>query len=251
MLTISGLSKDFGGLRVLNDVTFTVTGGQIFGLIGPNGAGKTTLFNVVTGLLKASSGSVELEGRHLIGMPPHRITQSGIGRTFQNIRIFKEMTLLENVLVAMHEHLNYNILSLMFRMPGQRAVERRAAEKAREILSWVRLDAKAELEAGSLSYGEQRKLELARAIATGAKLLLVDEPAAGMNPAETTELMSEIRQINQRGFTIFLIEHDMRLVMELCHEIAVLSFGELIKVGTPGEVRADQRVIEAYLGKDE
>lgn len=251
MLELKGLSKDFGGLRVLSEVSLTVPEGVIYGLIGPNGAGKTTLFNLVTGLLSLSSGSVFFKGRPLTGLAPHLITRAGIGRTFQNIRIFKEMTLLENVMVGMHERITYGLPSLLFALPGVGRAERAAAEGALELLSRVRLEDKAGLYAGSLSYGEQRKLELARAMATGASLLLVDEPAAGMNPAETDELMEEIKGINSRGYTILLIEHDMRLVMGLCDHVAVLNFGELLVEGAPDRVRADERVIEAYLGRDE
>ena len=251
MLTVDALSKDFGGLRVLNGVSFHVPEGYIYGLIGPNGAGKTTVFNIVTGLLSASSGHVHLKEKPLLGLKPHHITRAGVGRTFQNIRVFKEMTLLENVMVGMHAELHYGLPSLLLHLPGAKTVEKRARDRAAELLGWVGLENKALLEAGNLSYGEQRKLELARALATGAKLLLVDEPAAGMNPAETVELMEEIKNINGRGYTILLIEHDMKLVMELCHRIAVLSFGQLIAEGAPDEIRRNAKVIEAYLGTDE
>ncbi|NTU60625.1 MAG: ABC transporter ATP-binding protein, partial [Deltaproteobacteria bacterium] len=202
MLRVEGLSKQFGGLRVLDDVSFEVPAGAIYGLIGPNGAGKTTVFNLVSGLLKATAGAVRLEGKLLTGLPPHRVTRAGVGRTFQNIRVFREMTLVENLLVAMHEHLAYGLPSALLLLPQQRRLERGARERALELLSWVGLEGKARLEAGSLSYGEQRKLELARALATDPRVLLVDEPAAGMNPAETAELMAEISRINQRGYTV-------------------------------------------------
>ena len=250
MLRIDGLTKQFGGLRVLDEVSFQVPEGVIYGLIGPNGAGKTTLFNLITGILKPTAGTVHLGNELLTGLPPHRVTQVGIGRTFQNIRIFREMTLLENVMVGMHGHLRYGLAGTFLALPSHRREEKRGRERARELLSWLSLDAKATIEAGSLSYGEQRKLELARALATEPKVLLIDEPAAGMNPAETEDLMAEITCISRRGYTILLIEHDMRLVMGLCQRIAVLNFGELIAEGPPEEIRRNPEVIEAYLGKD-
>jgi len=251
MLSISRLGKHFGGLSVLEDVSFEVPAGGIFGLIGPNGAGKTTVFNLITGLLKASSGAVSFEGRDLAGLAPHEITRLGIARTFQNIRIFREMTLLENVIVGMHDHLPYGLPGLLLHLPGFRRAESRARERAMELLSWMRLDAKADMLADNLSYGDQRKLEFARALATEPKLLLLDEPVAGMNPAEKTELMAEIRNIQGRGYSIFLIEHDMRFVMGLCEQIAVLNFGRVIASGPPEEIRTNPDVIEAYLGRDD
>ncbi|QRX83385.1 ABC transporter ATP-binding protein [Glaciimonas sp. PAMC28666] len=251
MLQLNNISKNFGGLHVLQDVNLIVPQGGIFGLIGPNGAGKTTVFNLITGLLRASGGSISFNGEDIGKVAPHKITERGIARTFQNIRVFKEMTLLENVVVGMHDHMNYGLAGLLLNLPGYRKIEANARERALELLSWVRLDHKAHLLADSLSYGEQRKLEFARALATKPKLLLLDEPVAGMNPSEKTELMREILNIKERGFSIFMIEHDMRFVMGLCDRIAVLNFGRIIAEGTPDQIKNNQEVIEAYLGKEE
>ena len=251
MLKIAQISKRFGGLAVLHDVSFEVPEGSVFGLIGPNGAGKTTVFNLVTGLLAPSGGGIEFGGQSLVGVAPHRITRMGIGRTFQNIRVFKDMTLLENVVVGMHAHLDYGVAGWLLSLPGFRASERVARERAHELLGWVGLDALADDIADNLSYGDQRKLELARALATGPKLLLLDEPVAGMNTGEKTELMRVITQIARRGFTIFMIEHDMRFVMGLCERIAVLNFGRIIAEGPPEQIRTNADVIEAYLGRDD
>jgi branched-chain amino acid transport system ATP-binding protein len=195
MLEFRNVGMQFGGLRVLEDVSFTVPQGGIFGLIGPNGAGKTTAFNLATGLLRPTSGSIVFNGQDLRHVPPHRITELGIARTFQNIRIFKEMSLLENVIVGMHDHLDYSFIDLLLKLPRYRRVEAQAKARALELLSWVKLDHKAAQSADSLSYGEQRKLEFARALATEPKLLLLDEPVAGMNDNEKTELMTEIVNI--------------------------------------------------------
>ncbi len=251
LLSIRNVSKRFGGLHVLQDVNFEVPAGSIYGLIGPNGAGKTTVFNLVTGLLQPTGGAIDFQGESLLGLPSHRITHRGIARTFQNIRIFKEMDLLENVMVGLHDHLDYGTLGLLFNTAGYRRAEKRARERAFELLTWVGLDHKADQLADSLSYGDQRKLEFARALATEPKLLLLDEPVAGMNPSEKTVLMEEIRNIRARGYGVFMIEHDMRFVMGLCDRIAVLNFGRIIAEGAPDAIRNNAEVIEAYLGKED
>ncbi|MBX6317833.1 ABC transporter ATP-binding protein [Pigmentiphaga sp.] len=251
MLKLQSVSKQFGGLHVLQDVNIEVPRGTIFGLIGPNGAGKTTVFNLITGLLEPSGGSMTFDGHNLVGAKPHQIARLGISRTFQNIRIFKEMSLLENVVVGMHRHLDYGPAGLLLSLPGFRGQERRARERALELLSWVKLDHKAHETADNLSYGDQRKLELARALATEPRLLLLDEPVAGMNTGEKVDLMAEIENIKARGYTIFMIEHDMRFVMGLCDRIAVLNFGRIIAEGRPEEIRTNPMVIEAYLGRED
>jgi branched-chain amino acid transport system ATP-binding protein len=251
LLNLSGVSRHFGGLKVLQDVSLAVRQGSICGLIGPNGAGKTTVFNLVTGLLPPTTGAISMRGASLVGRAPHAITRAGIARTFQNIRIFKEMTLLENVMVGMHRHLGYGVPGLLFALGGYRAEERRARDRARELLSWMKLDHKADDIADNLSYGAQRRLEIARALATEPTLLLLDEPVAGMNSTEKTELMREIVNIQGRGYTIFMIEHDMRFVMGLCEEISVLNFGRIIARGGPEAIRTDPQVIEAYLGHED
>ena len=251
MLTLSSISISFGGLQVLQSLNLTVPERGIFGLIGPNGAGKTTVFNLITGLLVPSSGTIDFLGQRLNGSLPHRITRSGIARTFQNIRIFKEMTLLENVLIALGGRASYGPVSVLLPWAGYREAERRDRESARAFLARVGLAEKAERWAGTLSYGEQRRLEIARALATEPKLLLLDEPAAGMNSIEKQQLVEEVVKLNDEGLAVLIIEHDMSVIMGLCHEIAVLNFGSVIARGTPNEIRANPEVIEAYLGKDE
>ena len=250
MLVLSSVSARFGGLQVLDKVSLSVPERGIFGLIGPNGAGKTTVFNLVTGLLSPNSGAIEFMGQRMNGMLPHQITRSGIARTFQNIRIFKEMKLVENVLVALGARSTY-AAGVWLRLTSSHDGERQDREVARALLARVGLSDKAERYAETLSYGEQRRLEIARALATQPKLLLLDEPAAGMNPVEKQVLVDEIIKLNQDGMTILIIEHDMGVIMNLCHEIAVLNFGSLIAVGPPDKIRANPKVIEAYLGPDD
>jgi branched-chain amino acid transport system ATP-binding protein len=250
MLQLENIDKKFGGLRVLDSLSLQVGEGLIFGLIGPNGAGKTTLFNIISGLSRPTAGRIIFNGTDITHFSPPSIAARGMGRTFQNIRIFKELSLLENVLAGMHRLYTYSPTAMLLNLPIQRREEKAMREKATEILDLFHLASKAKRQAESLSYGEQRKLELARALATSPKLLLVDEPAAGMNPAETEELMGEIVQINNQGYTICLIEHDMKFVMGVCQQVAVLNFGKLIALGTPDQVKCNPLVIEAYLGKD-
>jgi branched-chain amino acid transport system ATP-binding protein len=251
MLRLENIIKDFGGLRVLDSLSLQVGEGSIFGLIGPNGAGKTTLFNIISGLSHPTAGRVIFNGTDITHLSPSSIAARGMGRTFQNIRIFKELSLLENVLVGMHRYYTYSPLALLLNLPIRRQEEKAMREKATDILDIFHLAGKAKRQADSLSYGEQRKLELARALATSPKLILIDEPAAGMNPAETEELIGEIIQINKRGYTICLIEHDMKFVMGVCQQVAVLNFGKLIALGPPDLIKRNPVVIEAYLGKEE
>ena len=251
LLELSGVERRFGGLKVLQGVNLAIPQGGVFGLIGPNGAGKTTVFNLITGLQQPDGGAIRFDGRDLSGLKPHQITRLGMARTFQNIRIFKGMSLLENVMVGQHSHLRYGALGLLLASPRFRSQELRARERARELLSWVGLESQADEVADKLSYGDQRKLELARALATEPRLLLLDEPVAGMNSAEKDEIMGVIRGIAARGFTVFMIEHDMKFVMGLCEQIAVLNFGQIIALGNPEQIRTNPQVIEAYLGRDD
>lgn len=251
MLRLSSVSKKFGGLEVLHQVSLTVSDGEVFGLIGPNGAGKTTVFNLITGLIAPDAGRIEFLGRRLDGLPPYRITRAGVARTFQNIRIFKEMTLLENVLVALGDHPSYSAASGLLPWRRYREAERREREAAGEFLRRVGLNDKGDIRAGALSYGEQRRLEIARALATAPKLLLLDEPAAGMNGAEKQQLMDDIIKVRESGLTLLIIEHDMRFIMGMCGQIAVLNFGRLIAQGTPEQIRRNPDVVEAYLGPDQ
>jgi branched-chain amino acid transport system ATP-binding protein len=251
LLEVDDVTIRFGGLTALDSVTFEIREGEILGLIGPNGAGKTTCFNVMTGVYQATSGQVRFDGRPLAKLQRHKITQLGIARTFQNIRLFKSMTVLENVMVGADAHSKVSFVEALFRLPRHRHTEAASLERAREILDIVGIKARDNELAANLSYGDQRRLEIARAMATGPKLLCLDEPAAGFNPAEKAKLMELIRKVRDQGFTVLLIEHDMRLVMGVTDRIVVLEFGKKIAEGTPAEIRDNPAVIAAYLGVDE
>jgi branched-chain amino acid transport system ATP-binding protein len=251
LLEVDDVTIRFGGLTALDSVTFEIREGEILGLIGPNGAGKTTCFNVMTGVYQATSGQVRFDGRPLGKLKRHKITQLGIARTFQNIRLFHSMTVLENVMVGADAHSRVGFWDALLRTPRHRHTEAESTARAKELLKIVGIRARPDELAANLSYGDQRRLEIARAMATGPKLLCLDEPAAGFNPAEKARLMDLIRRVRDEGYTVLLIEHDMRLVMGVTDRIVVLEFGRKIAEGVPAEIRDNPAVIAAYLGVEE
>lgn len=250
MLDVKNLSISFGGLKAVDDFSITIEKGQLYGLIGPNGAGKTTIFNLLTGVYKPDGGRILLDGKDITGHKAIQINQAGIARTFQNIRLFKELSVLGNVKVGLHNHHKYSTLSGILRLPSYYKVEKEMDERAMELLKVFDLDKEFDYKASNLPYGKQRKLEIARALATEPKLLLLDEPAAGMNPNETAELMKTIRFVRDHfDMTVLLIEHDMKLVSGICERLTVLNFGHMLAEGPTSEVLSNPEVIKAYLGE--
>ncbi len=251
MLMLDGVTRQFGGVTALENVSFTIDRGKIIGLIGPNGAGKTTLFNLISGLYPPTSGHMSFNGTNLLGMPAHRIARLGIARTFQHIRLFEDMSLRENVVVGMHARLDYSFPALLTRSAGFRHQEKRAFSEAEHLLEKVGLGNSAAFKAGELSYGDQRRLEIARALASQPQLLLLDEPVAGMNGTEKNILRELVQSFRHDNLSVLLIEHDMTFVMGLCDQVIVLNFGRMMAMGTPQDIKNDPGVIEAYIGTEE
>ena len=250
MLEVKNLSISFGGLKAVDDFNITIEKGQLYGLIGPNGAGKTTVFNLLTGVYKPDGGIILLDGKNIAGKKNIEINRAGVARTFQNIRLFKDLSVLDNVKVGLHNHHSYSTLAGIFRLPKYRKVEREMDERALELLKVFDLEEEFAVKASNLPYGKQRKLEIARALATEPKLLLLDEPAAGMNPNETKELMDTIQFVRDNfDMTILLIEHDMKLVSGICEKLTVLNFGHVLTEGPTGQVLNNPEVVKAYLGE--
>jgi ABC-type branched-subunit amino acid transport system ATPase component len=247
-LALAGVSRAFGGVRAVDDATFTVGDAEVHGLIGPNGAGKTTLLNLISGLMQPTSGRIELDGKRIDRLPPHSVARLGVARTYQNIRLFAGLSAVDNVVVGEHHRRRAPFWRRLFMLPSARREERAARDAAEALLGRVGMRERAALPASSLSYGEQRRVEIARALASEPTLVLLDEPTAGMNPNEAAAVARLVREVAREGRTVLLIEHNVRLVMELCHRVTVLNFGKVIARGTPAEIAQDPAVIAAYLG---